>query len=60
MGENTRHRMKANMRVMIVPEPQGRASVGITMDLYSHVTLDMQEMAGAAMSALIEMATGTA
>jgi len=30
------------------------------MDLYSHVTLDMQELAASAMSALIWRATGTA
>jgi integrase len=42
----------------IVSERLGHASIGITLDLYSHVLPDMQQDAASAMDAIIDGALG--
>jgi integrase len=45
--------LRAGEQPKVVSERLGHASVGITMDLYSHVLPDMQQRAAAAMDALM-------
>lgn len=49
--------LRAGVPAKIVSERLGHASVGITMDLYSHVTPDMQDGAAEAMSNILKMKT---
>lgn len=49
----------AGVPAKVVSERLGHASVGITLDLYSHVLPDMQDLAADAMSMLMRSATGT-
>ncbi len=51
--------LRAGVQPKLVSERLGHASVGITMDLYSHVTPDMQDAAAEAMSAVLARASGT-
>jgi integrase len=46
--------LRQGVPAKIVSERLGHAGVGITMDLYSHVTPDMQDLAAEAMSALMD------
>lgn len=48
--------LRSGVPAKIVSERLGHASIAITMDLYSHVTPDMQDQAADAMSALISKA----
>uniref|UniRef100_UPI0022AC7613 tyrosine-type recombinase/integrase n=1 Tax=Klebsiella pneumoniae TaxID=573 RepID=UPI0022AC7613 len=45
--------LRAGIPAKIVSERLGHASVGITMDLYSHVMPDMQDQAADAISKLL-------
>ncbi|CAN0422643.1 unnamed protein product, partial [Phaeothamnion confervicola] len=47
--------LRAGVPAKIVSERLGHASVGITMDLYSHVTPDMQDGAAEAISNILKM-----
>lgn len=49
--------LRAGVPTKIVSERLGHASVGITSDLYSHVTPDMQESASVAMSNILKKST---
>jgi integrase len=51
--------LRAGIPAKIVSERLGHASVGITMDLYSHVTPDMQDSAAEAISEIMDKAIGT-
>jgi integrase len=51
--------LRAGVPAKIVSERLGHASVGITMDLYSHVLPDMQDLAANAMSEMMDRVTGT-
>jgi integrase len=44
----------------IVQERLGHANIAMTLDLYSHVTADMQRHAADAIDAVIDAATGDA
>jgi integrase len=52
--------LRAGVPAKIVSERLGHAGVGITLDLYSHVTPDMQDEAAEAISAILAKANATA
>lgn len=52
--------LRVGVPAKIVSERLGHASVGITMDLYSHVTPDMQDEAALAVSAILSKAQALA
>lgn len=52
--------LRAGVPAKIVSERLGHATVGITLDTYSHVLPDMQDVAAEAMSALLKKGTDTA
>jgi integrase len=51
--------LRAGIPAKIVSERLGHAGIGITLDLYSHVTPDMQDAAAEAVSSIIDSASAS-